>query len=492
MGALLGSLGGALACTATLVDDAPCRAHADCRESFGFGSQCGDDGLCTAPTLHPRCGRAVPADLLDEPTKYVDRIVLGSLYSFDDHEDTLLATELAVRQVNALDGLDGRQFAMVHCDYTPGATDDLDDLNDIEAVEELAPYLADVIGVPLIVGPRGSGRTEATFEALRDHDTVVISPSATSPSLTDLEDPPSDAAPGRLWRTAPPDSLQGEVIARDLLERAIVNAAVVYQTGAYGDGLSDLFAARFSQEGGTVALFPFAPGGGFSVTVAQVGQGIAEDKFQEVLFISSDIDDYVSFLRAATASSSLRDQFANQLGADDEGGLFFPDTAFTTQLLEETFETSAELFANIRGTRPAPAEGVVFNAFAAAYTSTFNQSSTGSAFTPHSYDAAWVGIYAIAWSVLHSGDIDGAGIGLGLRRISEGTPVDILPDSWPLVLQAFGAGTPIDVRGASGALDYDPVTEETVSAIERWQIVADGSTPSGFAFARIDVIDPGD
>ena len=484
MGALLGSLG----CTATLVDDTPCDAHDDCRASFGFGSQCGDDGLCTEPTLHPRCGRSVPADLVDEPTKYVDRIVLGSLYSFDDHEDTLLATELAIRQVNALEGLEDRQFAMVHCDYTPGATDDLDD---IEAVEELGPYLADVIGVPLIVGPRGSGRTEATFEAIRDRDVVVISPSATSPSLTDLEDPPSDASPGRLWRTAPPDSLQGDVIARDLLERSIVNAAVVYQTGAYGDGLSDLFAARFSQDGGTVALFPFAPGAGFSVTIAQVGQGIADDKFQEVLLISSDIDDYVAFLRAATASASLRDQFGTQLGAEDEGGLFFPDTAFTTQLLDETFETSADLFVKIRGTRPAPAEGVVFNAFAAAYTSTFNQSSTGSAFTPHSYDAAWLGIYGIAWSVLQDGEIDGAGIGLGLRRISEGTPVDILPDSWPLVLQTFAAGAPIDVRGASGALDYDPVTEETVSAIERWQVVADGSTTSGFAFGRIDVIDPG-
>lgn len=483
----LASVGGGFGCSATLVDDTPCEAHADCRASFGFGSQCSGDGLCTEPTLHPRCSRATPADLVDEPLAYVDRIVIGSLYSFEDHEDTLLASELAIRQVNALEALDERQFAMIHCDYTPEATDDLDDL---EAVAELGPYLADVIGVPLIIGPRGSGRTEATFEAVRDRDTVVISPSATSPALTDLEDPPSDASPGRLWRTAPPDSLQGDVIAADLLERSVLNAAVVYQTGSYGDGLSDLFAARFSQDGGTVALFPFAPGAGFSVTVAQVGQGIAEDKFQEVLFISSDIGDYVAFLRAATASASLRDQFANQLGAEDEGGLFFPDTAFTTQLLDATFETSAELFVKIRGTRPAPAEGVVFNAFAAAYTSTFNQSSTGSAFTPHSYDAAWLGVYAIAWSQLQDGEIDGAGIGLGLRNISAGPPVDILPDSWPLVVDAFAAGTSIDVRGASGQLDYDPVTEETVSAIERWQVTADASTTSGFAFTRIDVIDP--
>ena len=39
-----------------------------------------------------------------------------------------------------------------------------------------------------------------------------MSPSATSPALTELEPAASDETPGLLWRTVPPDSLQGRVI----------------------------------------------------------------------------------------------------------------------------------------------------------------------------------------------------------------------------------------------------------------------------------------
>jgi hypothetical protein len=48
------------------------------------------------------------------------------------------------------------------------------------------------------------------------------------------------------------------------------------------------------------------------------------------------------------------------------------------------------------------------------------------------------------------------------------------------VVEKFRSGTAVNVHGASGELDYDPVTEETSGDIELWHIVPGkmGTTPS--------------
>lgn len=454
-------------CSLTLEEPVPCRTDAECRESFTFGASCGSDGLCMEPVFPARCGRSFPSDALADPEAYRDSILIGSLFSFEDHADTLQAAELAVRQANDQGGLDGREFVMIHCDYTPDAGDGLDD---IEAVEELTPYLSDVLGAQAIVGPRGSSRTLAAHASLGDTPTVIISPSATSPLLTSAEAvTPTDDTPGLLWRTAPPDTLQGTVIAQDMLDRGVRSVAVLYQAGAYGEGLSSLFSSTLSVEGGTVSLLTFGSGEDFSLEVALIAEGIEAGDFDEVLMISSEIADYITFFDSATATASLRRAYGETLGTE-AGGIFLPDAAFSDQLLDETTTAAQTLFAKVRGSRPAPADGVVFNTFAASYRSEFNEDSTGSAFTPHSYDAAWMVLYGLAWASYNEDVVDGVGIARGLRRLSSGESVDVLASSWSTIQASFEAGRSVDLRGASGALDYDPQTEETRAPIEVWSI----------------------
>ncbi len=483
------AVAGMTGCSLTLVDRAECEDNVQCRTEFGLGSVCGDEGFCERVQTPVRCGKAFPEDFLDNPDDYADHILLGTLFSFAAHNDTLQAAELAVRQVNQNGGLDGQRYAIVHCDYEPMTGDDLDD---IAAVELLAPFLSRTYGVPAIIGPRGSSRTESTFNAVRDDGVVVISPSATSPALTALDNSsPSDAMPGFLWRTAPPDSLQSEVIASDMLARGVTNVAVIFQQGAYGDGLASLFVQRFTDGGGgEVQQFPFEAGSDFAASVATVGEAI-DGGVDEVLFVSSDIADYIEFFQAATATTNLERQYTMQLGVDlPEGGLFLADAAFSEMLLDATVSTSQALFAKVRGSRPAPAEGVLFDSFAASYTSTFNESSTGSAYTPHAYDAAWLVIYGTAWSQFNRGEISGLGVAQGLRKVSSGSGVDILPASWSTVVDSFRNGQAVNVNGASGILDYDLSTEETSAPIETWRIVANADEPSGFGFERIAVVAP--
>jgi branched-chain amino acid transport system substrate-binding protein len=69
--------------------------------------------------------------------------------------------------------------------------------------------------------------------------------------------------------------------------------------------------------------------------------------------------------------------------------------------------------------------------------------------------------------------VTGAGIGRGLRRISGGAATPMLPSSWKAVLVAFAAGRAIDVRGASGELNYDPATKQLSAPIEIWGVASE-------------------
>jgi branched-chain amino acid transport system substrate-binding protein len=260
---------------------------------------------------------------------------------------------------------------------------------------------------------------------------------------------------------------------------------VIYQTGAYGDGLTELFEQRFVAQGGaSVERHPFADGQ-FAGIVATVAEGLSAGDADEVLFLSSDIADYVGFLTAAVATDDLTAAYT----ADDVG-VFLADAAYNATLLAETVDGSAVLYPKIRGTRPAPAVGVLFNAFAAAYATEYDEDPLSSGFTPHSYDAAWLVAYGVAWAQLVEGGITGTNIARGLRRISGGEPVDIEPGSWNLVIDRFGAQMPIDVQGASGPLDYDPDTEETTAPVEVWAIESDPDAEHGWSFVELERVDP--
>ena len=233
------------------------------------------------------------------------------------------------------------------------------------------------------------------------------------------------------------------------------------------------------------------PASDFAGSVADIAVQISAGEVQEVLFVSSDNADFTSFLVQTTATADLEDAFVNTLGDPMMGGgLFFPDAGFDISVLEGSVGQSAAVFEKIRGTRPAPADGPIFNAFAASFVSNFGSDPNASGFTANSFDAAWLVLYGAAWSRANEGRISGLGVARGLRQVSAGTSVDITPSNWQQVVDSFDRGEAVNVRGASGSLDYNPTTEETVAPIELWRVAADPAEPIGFNFETISVQEP--
>jgi len=99
------------------------------------------------------------------------------------------------------------------------------------------------------MGADCSGVTTAIAENVTvPNGVVMISPSATSPALSTIEDN------GYFFRTSPSDARQGQVLSDILNDRGISSIAVTYTNNDYGKGLADAFQAAFEASGGTVTV----------------------------------------------------------------------------------------------------------------------------------------------------------------------------------------------------------------------------------------------
>ncbi|PZX11094.1 ABC transporter substrate-binding protein [Celeribacter halophilus] len=149
--------------------------------------------------------------------------------------DMAASAELALKEVSDSGAfLDGSTITPVRADST---------CVDAAAASAAAERLITSDGVVAIMGADCSGVTGAVLSNVAvPNGVVMISPSATSPGLTTVEDN------GLFFRTSPSDARQGEILAEVLEEKGISSVAVSYTNSDYGKGLADAFEAAFDGE----------------------------------------------------------------------------------------------------------------------------------------------------------------------------------------------------------------------------------------------------
>lgn len=453
-------------CTFTRKSVDNCKTNADCRTAFGTGFVCGNGGLCDTAPANPRCATSFPADLLTRPQNYPGVITIGSLMdrSVQTQVDRQQAIQLVTQQVNDVKGLDGHSYGVVFCDVA--ADPKYDSLARQDAAVAAGKYLAEVIGVPAIVGPSASDDAIAVFNAIKGDGVLEMSPSASSPQLTtaDITQTPTDQQPGLLWRTVAPDTLQGQAISIQLGKSNPVpqHVVVIDEQGAYGTSLAGVFSQAYQQNGRTVTTLEFTNS---SERDAAIVTAVNAPIPPYVLFFSSQTPDAVAFLNAA-----------KPLAAYDSVQFFLTDSAANTDLLTGAAGASA-LFPRVIGSRPAIPSGQTYELFETSYNAAFKEDPGALGFAPQAYDATWLVFYGTAYALRQEKKITGLGIARGLRKISStGTPVAVSPANWVTISNSIGAGTPINLDGASGKLDYDPATEETTSLIDIWKIGKDNQS----------------
>ena len=429
-----------------------CESAADCRSAFGLGAVCGGDGFCSIEEANPRCLQTYPDDLWQRPEDFGDHLVLGAMFDLGPDLPNLKSALLAVGEASQAGLPGGIEVAIVGCSYSED--DAADGLTVDEAVVATSEWLRDTMEVPAIIGPGTSGASVLTYETLAADDILLIAPSATSPELITIDGEVStDDAPGLFWRPAPPDDVQAAAIAADLAFRGVVEISVVFQDNAYGRALAELVQG---EHGGVTKMIPYVDDNGRNLAVPDA---VASPTAEEVVFITSDVQDVVAFLNSA----ALLDSY-------DGISLFLTDAATDPYLFAETTpETQAAMFPVIRGSRPALPSGAVYDTYVVSYAAAYDgEDPTLDGYNPYAYDAGWMAMYGLAWATQQESGITGTNMARGLRQIASGSPTPVGPGGWTAGLVAFSNGDSVDLEGASGQLDFDPVTGETVNPIEIW------------------------
>jgi ABC-type branched-subunit amino acid transport system substrate-binding protein len=449
-------------CSLSRFDYVPCTDGAECRDAFGLGWTCGGEGYCDQVPMNPRCSLTWPEDLLVRPEDYPGIIVVGMMADNTQDYSEVQAARLPFVQADDQGALGGQQVGLVMCTYEELTS--LDGMDNEEATVDVGTWLVDAVGAPAIIGPITSALTTTLYSevvAAQAKEVLIVSPSATSPALTYLDGyTKTDENPGLLWRTCPPDTVQGAAAAQDMIGRGVERVAIIFQTGPYGAGLQEAFLEGFTGGSRSTEIFEFDSETARDVATAAVAEA---NDFDEVFFISAEVTDIIDFLNYLTAYPTFDE--ANT-------GIFLADGAADIQLVEET-TGATQFYDQVRGSRPSVPASTLYDSFAGSYFSEYGTEATDSIYTAYAYDAGWLSLYALAWSVSQEGGASPIGMARGLRRVSSGIEVEIRPTGWSTVQAAFGEGQGIDVVGVSGSLDYDPTTEETTAPIEIWVINAD-------------------
>ena len=189
---------------------------------------------------------ALAASTMLATTAMAEDVKIGVILGFTGPIESLTpdmaaGAELAMKEVTDSGALlDGSKVTSVRGDST---------CTDSAAASAAAERLITSDKVNAIMGADCSGVTTAILQNVAmANGVVMISPSATSPALSSLEDK------GLFFRTAPSDARQGQVLRDILKEKGVKSAALTYTNNDYGKGLADSIKTNFEASGGKITI----------------------------------------------------------------------------------------------------------------------------------------------------------------------------------------------------------------------------------------------
>jgi branched-chain amino acid transport system substrate-binding protein len=229
-----------------------------------------------------------------------------------------------------------------------------------------------VVSDPTIVGMIGtscSGAGVPAAKIISDAGYVMISPSNTSPALTD----PQQHQAGYL-RTAHNDTVQGKAMAEFALnELGITKAAAIHDGDPYTEGLAFVFADSFEAMGGEIVAFEAAGKG--DTDMRPLLKTVAEAGPPEFIYYPIFIAEGAAITTQAGEVAGLEDTILS--GAD---GIQSPS------FLEASGESAEGMYVS---GPDLSFSGQLYQDFLAAYQENFGTEPTAP-FHAHSFDAAYM------------------------------------------------------------------------------------------------------
>ena len=409
---------------------AACSDDEDQQQQQAVAQQQAQEQAQPAEQAQQQQQRARPAERPDEG----EQMVLGLLADFSgpiaEFGPVLQqAVELALKHVNDAGGVLGQPVRLVSGDTA---------LDPTQATEE-ARRLIEVEGAHAIVGPLASTVTLAVTESVAVAAQIpMVSPSATSPQLSIVEDD------GYLFRSTVSDAAQGPVLAQLAADEGYSNLGVIFINDAYGQGLADAVADSWGGQLTAVSIEPAQ-----ASYLSELQQAAANGA--EVLVAIAFPTQAEVFIREAL-ENGIFDQF------------LFVDGTKSIDLVEAI---GGEYLDGMKGTAPAPAPGSdATEAFNQAFIAEYGELSP-LPFVGESYDAA----IALMLAAEAAGSLDGEAIRDALHRIGnpDGELITPGPEGIARALEVLRSGGDVNLEGAATTLNWNDVGDVTTGFIGVWQ-----------------------
>jgi len=290
-------------------------------------------------------------------------------------------------------------------------------------------------GIAAIMGADCSGVTGAIASNVAvPNGVVMISPSATSPGLTTLDDK------GLFFRTAPSDARGGQILADITKDRGVKSVAITYTNNDYGKGLADVYEASVKAHGINVT------------TVAAHEDGKA-DYSAEVAVLAAAGGDAVAVIGYLDQGGKGIIQGSIDSGAFDT--FILSDGMIGQSLVDAFGKGLSKSFGSLPGSTGKGA-GIFTKVASAA-----GIDSSGP-YTGESYDAAALLVLAMQ----AGGSADRSSIAKNVMAVANGPGKKIYPGQLGKALDLLAKGKAVDYEGATG-VTFTDVGEAFGSFLEK-------------------------
>ena len=261
--------------------------------------------------------------------------------------------DLAVDEINAEGGVDGRRLELVYRDDSTNADMGLYAARDLVEQERIGVVLGPVSSTVML-------RVAPFCERQR---VLLLSPSASAPQISEAGE--------YVFRTYPSDVLEGASMAEFARDLGLDRVGILAVDNEYGSSLSRVFEGRFQDAGGTIALVQtFVEGDAASRLTAVTGLAAAAPRGVYLAAYGGDVAAILTLLRSSglrplvLGTSAVSQDIVRQAGAAAENAVF-PSASFD-----------------------ADAEDVAARRFVTAYRARYQEPPD--VYAAHAYDAVQV------------------------------------------------------------------------------------------------------
>lgn len=376
---------------------------------------------------------AVPAELT-APEELPEPVTIGTIYAYTG---ALAASsvvmrngvELAIYLLNEAGGVLGRPVRALHKDSG----------SDPEIAVESARTLVQNNRIEVITGPLTSSATLAVArEVTTPNEVLQLTPSATSPELTTLED--NDF----LFRATPQDGDQGWVLAQ-LARENYSTAGVLYVDNHYGRGLSQVFKQEFEAAGGqALAMIP-------------VPVEIRSSYMEELAAVTADNPEVIM---AITYNDSAEVYLKEALDGGFADTFMFVDGTKNQETFDRINDSRLDGSVGVAPGADSPGRAV----FSYLYQQRYGQEPS-TVFIAESFDA----FVLLALAIEQAGSEEGPAVRDALRQVANPPGLIVGPGDIPMALELIRAGQDINYEGAGGNQDFDE-NGDVFGSFEVWML----------------------